>query len=241
MTVMNSCSRCEAGPSSPHHRDRTVRGWHRFSSPVMTRAQEHARAIGVDFDEAMHRYTSPAGLRLPSVTECLKEGGFVDYTFCTALARERGSAAHEAIHFDVEGELDEASVDPIVAPYVEAARVARRELEVEPIMAEAVVYSDLYGYAGKLDLLCYLRGKRRLAIVDWKTGDAPPAVGLQLAGYAGAWHEMTGEPVIERLAIRLTPGLSVPYKVVQYLDRGDLAVFRGAAAGLNWKRRNLAA
>jgi hypothetical protein len=241
--VMNVCEQCGAGPSSPAHHDRNAFGklYHRFRSPIMTRAEEHARLAGIDFDEAGHLYTIPdGGRRVPSVTEVLKDNGLVDYSFCTALARERGSAAHEAIHFDVEGDLDTSSLDPIVAPYVEAARVARQALEVEPILAEAVVFSALYGYAGKLDLLAYLRGRRRLVVIDWKTGAAPPAVALQLAGYAGAWHEMTGEVVLERIAIQLQPAERIPYKLHEFSDRGDLGTFRGAAGCTNWRRKHAA-
>jgi hypothetical protein len=247
MPVMNSCERCGDGPSSPHHRDRNVQGFHRFRSPIMTRAETHAKEAGVDFDEAAHTYTLPVsyagkvgqGARVESVTGVLKDNTLVDYQFCSLLARERGSAAHEAIHFFVEGDLDRSSVDPIVAPYVDAAERFLQDLEAEPVMAEAIVFSSLYGYAGKLDLLCYLRGRKRLAVIDWKTGAVPPATALQLAGYAGAWHEMTGEPVIDRIAVQLTPSHSVPYKEHPFTDRGDLSVFRGAAAVTNWRRRNV--
>lgn len=245
--ALNACERCGAGPSSPHHRDRRfIGGWHRFRSPILTRAEEHARRVGINFDEAGHLYTIPPAapggrdVRVPSVTEILKDNGLVDYSFCTELARERGSSAHEAIHFATEGELDRTSLDPIITPFVNSAERFLADVEAEPIMAEAVVFSALFGYAGKLDLLCYLRRRRILAVVDWKTGSVPPATGLQLAGYGGAWHEMTGEPVMERFAVQLTPEHDVPYKIHEFTDRGDLAVFRGAAAVTNWRRKHLA-
>lgn len=246
--VMNHCQRCDAGPSSPHHRDRRVKGWHRFRSPIQTRAEQHAREVGIDFDEASHLYRLPVnalgkeglGALVPSVTEVLKDNQFVDYSFCTEFARERGSAAHEAIHFVMDGDIDRTSIDPAILPFVRAAEAFAEDMGLEPVMAEAVVFSALYGYAGKADLFAFLRGRRRLCCIDWKTGAVPPATGLQLAGYSGAWLEMTGEAVIDRLAVQLTPEHSVPYKVHEFTDRGDLAVFRGAAACTNWRRKHLA-
>jgi RHS repeat-associated protein len=102
------------------------------------------------------------------------------------------------------------------------------------------VECGLYGYAGKADLFGFLRGRRRLVAIDWKTGAVAAATGLQLAGYSGAWLEMTGEAVIDRMGVELTPGGTKPYKIHPFEDRGDLAVFRGAAAGTNWRRKHLA-
>jgi hypothetical protein len=236
-TALNACT-CGAGPSAPQHRDRAIGGWHRFASPLMTRAEKHAREVGLDFDEACHLYTID-GVELPSVTQVLKAEGFVDYAFCTEFARDRGSRVHEAVHFMVEGDLLQSSVDEEVAPYLKSAEAFLSDMEADVVMAEAVVYSALYGYAGKADLFAYLRKRHRLANVDWKTGVPPQATGLQLAGYSGAWLEMTGEAVIDRLAVQLTPGKPKPYKIHEFTDRGDLAVFRGGASSTNWKRRHL--
>jgi hypothetical protein len=244
------CSECAAGPSAPqHHRSNVIGGAHRFTSPLMTRAELHAREVGVDFDEAAHEYTLPVldalgrsqgrGAIVPPVTHIMKEEGWVDYTYCDEFARDRGSRVHEAVHYMVEGDLDRSSVDEQIAPYVASAEAFLADMDAEIVMAEAIVYSALYGYAGKADLFAYLRRRRMLACVDWKTGVPPPATGLQLAGYSGAWLEMTGEAVIDRLAVQLTPGKPKPYKIHEFTDRGDLAVFRGGASSVNWKRRHL--
>ncbi len=177
----------------------------------MTRAELHAREAGIDFDEACHLYTLPERrVAVPSVTGVLKNEGFVDYTWSTEQARDRGSRAHEAIHFLVEDDLDPASLDPTIAPFVDSAAAFLRDMEAEPVMAEAIVYSSLYFYAGKADLFAFLRGRRRLAAVDWKTGAPVKATALQLAGYAGAWLEMTGEAVSDRIAVHLNPNETKP-------------------------------
>jgi hypothetical protein len=247
--VLNVCSECTEGPSAPQHRDQGYTGAHRFRSPLMTRAELHAREVGVNFDEACHEYTLPVvdvtghkegrGVKVPSVTQVLKAENFVDYTFCNEFARERGSRAHEAIHYLCENDLQRESVDPQIDGYVTSAEAFLNDLHVEIVMAEAIVYSALYGYAGKADLFGYLRRRHALASIDWKTGAPPPATALQLAGYAGAWQEMTGETVVERIAVQLTPGGPKPYRLTEYRDRGDLGAFRGAVASHNWKRRYL--
>lgn len=240
-TILNTCTVCGGGPSAVAHRERRAVGWHRFTSPVMTRAEMHAREAGIDFDEAGHLYRIPAenGTLVPSVTQILKSEGFVDYSFCDELARDRGSRIHEAVHFMVEDDLDRSSLTEEVEPYVRSAEAFLADMEAEVVTAEAIVFSALYGYAGKADLFAYLRGRRRLACIDWKSGAPVKATGLQLAGYAGAWLEMTGEAVIDRIAVHLTPREPKPYRITEYTDRGDLAVFRGAAAAHNWKRRHL--
>lgn len=237
--VINACV-CGAGPSAPAHRDRSVAGWHRFASPLMTRAEMHAREVGINFDEAEHTYTIPeSGIIVPSVTQILHDNGFVDFQWCNEFARDRGSRAHEAIHFLCEGDLDRSSLDEHTAPFVASAEAFLSDMNADVVMAEAIVSSALYGYAGKADLVAYLRGRRRLCIPDWKTGVPTKATGLQLAGYSGAWLEMTGEAVIDRIAVQLTPTEKKPYRVHEYTDRSDLATFRAAAAVTNWKRRHL--
>lgn len=247
--VLNRCSDCEAGPSAEQHRNNLIGGAHRFRSPLRARAEQHAREAGIDFDEAGHDYTMPVldvfgkvvgrGPSVSSVTGILKAEQFIDYTYCDEFARDRGSRAHVAIYYLCENDLDRSSLDDHVAPYVASAEAFLHDTEAEVVMAEAIVFSLLHGYAGKPDLMAYLRRRHRLACIDWKTGVPPPATALQLAGYAGAWLEMTGEAVIDRIAVHLTPKATKPYRIVEYTDRGDLAVFRGAAASHNWKRRHL--
>lgn len=238
----NSCVACAGAPSAPTHRDRSVTGWHAYRSVVMSRAEEHAREVGINFDAALHEYRLPDGdgAMVPSVTQILNLCGFTDYTWCNVAARDRGSRVHAAVHYLCEGDLDRSSVDAEDAPYVASAEAFLADMNADVVMAEAVVFSTLYGYAGTADLFAYLRGRRRLAVVDWKcSATTVRATGLQLAAYAGAFLELTGEAVIDRLSVQLTPGKTKPYRIEEFTDRTDLATFRGAAAVTNWKRRNL--
>ena len=188
-------------------------------------------APGVTFDEAAHRYFVD-GKELPSVTHVLQAVGMVDYTFSTEYAMERGSAAHKAIHFDVEGDLDESDLDPRLAPYVLAARCLRRDIKAETVGVERRLYSPTLRYAGTLDYLFKIEGV--LSILDWKCSQSPaPATALQVAAYAAAYEEETGEKIRRRYCAALSPRGT--YELIPYTDRDDISVFRSALAVYHWR------
>lgn len=149
------------------------------------------------FDEAAHAYFLD-GHRLPSVTQVLERTGIVDYSFIPPATREmaleRGSAVHAAIALDLENDLDEASVEPIMG-YVQAARNARRDLGIaKPDLFEQRGYHPQYRYAGTVDLIA---GD---LLLDWKTNSAEWWVRLQTAAYAA----MQPEPGrFKRMAVEL--------------------------------------
>lgn len=188
----------------------------------------------LQFDADLHRYTVE-GRDIPSVTTVLKDAGLVSYEFCTEFARERGSAAHKAIHFDMEGDLDEATLHPILVGYVHAARAVKRDLNLETVAVEKRMYSKTMDVAGTLDWLARAND-RKLWLVDWKTGDPPPAVALQLAAYADIYFEETRELVSRRFAARLRQNGS--YSLVEYDDRRDITKFRAAVTVAAWRREH---
>jgi len=71
---------------------------------------------------------------------------------------------------------------------------------VEKVEAnEAIIHSDTYQYAGRLDLVVIIKGERWL--IDIKFGNAVyPNYFLQIAAYEAAWHEMGGK-LIDRIGI----------------------------------------
>jgi len=115
----------------------------------------------VEFTEEGHLYHHE-GARLPSVTGILKDEGFVDTTFFNDHARERGSLVHLATHLDDIGELDESSIDPVIAPYLEAWRRFRRESGFVIEISEKPMRSSIYGYAGTPDSIGYFPKKRTM-------------------------------------------------------------------------------
>lgn len=188
----------------------------------------------LEFDEAEHRYFVD-GSELPSVTTILRRAGLVDFSYCTEYARERGSAAHRAIHFEMQDDLDWSRLSHTLAPYVTAARQCVTDLQCEIVAVERRVWHPTYRYAGTLDIL--VRQGGRLTLIDWKTGDPPPATALQLAGYAEAYEvESGGEKIRLRYACRLFP--DGKYALTPYTDRQDFRVFAAAITTAAWRLRH---
>lgn len=180
------------------------------------------------FDEATHTY-KVNGLPIPSVTEILKEEGFIDVSFFTDYGRERGKLAHLAIHLFDQGELDEESLDPVLSPYVEAWKRFRADTGVEIIESEVPVVDLLGRYAGTPDKIVLLDGKQ--TILDLKTGAILPWVRLQLCAYCEA------KTIYRRAAVQLNDDGT--YKMHTYTDRQDFAIWNATLAVFWWKRNEM--
>jgi hypothetical protein len=136
------------------------------------------------FDPEEHRYF--LGRReLPSVTTILDvafpwEGPADDFY------RNRGTAVHLACELDDLGDLDEATLDPTLRPYLEAWRAFRKRTGFvpDPDGIERRLYHPGKGieYAGTIDRIGLLPSGRRI-IIDIKTGSRYPWHRLQLAAY----------------------------------------------------------
>lgn len=113
-----------------------------------------------------------------SVTQVISEilGGPPD-TEAVRRKGELGTAAHETIALDLAGDLDEASVDPQVAPYLAAARLFLKETGIVADHVEKRLYSDRYKVAGTID---FIGGG---LLVDWKCGEPRKHYQLQTGAY----------------------------------------------------------
>lgn len=187
----------------------------------------------LDFDDATHTYTL-AGVRVPSVTQILKP-----LTDLSGIPREvleakrdLGSRVHEACEYDAADDLDEASVEPDVAPYLAAWRAFMSDSGARIVHSERIVYEPVLRYAGKLDLVLDCGGDRILT--DIKTSIVlPHAVGAQTAGYMRALADTT---VTRRAALRLRPDGA--YRLDQLTGADDWSVFMAALTLYRWKERN---
>jgi hypothetical protein len=73
---------------------------------------------------------------------------------------------------------------------------------IKALATEINVYSEAHRYAGILDLLAEIDGKTYL--VDLKTSNrVSPGMFIQVAGYAIAYEEMTGEAILNAGILRL--------------------------------------
>jgi hypothetical protein len=93
-----------------------------------------------------------------------------------------------AVHLEAEAyvlEVPRPEPDGIVAPFLQSFRHFLDDFQPGILASEATVYNPTESYAGTLDAILEIGGKRILC--DWKTGkDIYPDVALQLAAYANA-------------------------------------------------------
>lgn len=97
------------------------------------------------------------------------------------------------------------------------------KVKPKPIESELVVYSQAHRFAGRLDLLAEIDGKR--TIVDLKTGFIGESAHVQLAGYELAAEECGYGPIDETLLLKVhddgrfaaLPGLADPHDFVRGL------------------------
>lgn len=110
-----------------------------------------------------------------------------------------GSAVHTEAEAYVLG-VPRPEPDGFIAPYLQSFRHFLEDLEPEILASEATVYNPAESYAGTLDLIAGIGGRRFL--IDIKTGkDIYPDVALQLAAYRYAEFVLlpdgTSEPMIQ--------------------------------------------
>ena len=146
---------------------------------------------------------------LPRVTEILAAVGLGPDLFAIppdvlATAQKRGRAVHEAIEALAYGYLDEAMLDPVVAPYLDAYRRFVADSGHEAIASEIEVRHPAWQYVGHADRIGWLAGGR--VLLDWKSGERVDldAAGYQLAAYRMAWNAMHAtEPVAAVAVVQL--------------------------------------
>lgn len=206
---------------------------------------------GLTFEEVTHTYTLK-GIVLPSVTQIIRDNRLSsDFSFVSAanmeMARQLGQAVHIATHYNDEGTLDDATVDPVVLPYLNAWRQFVTDRGIEFVALEQRVADPVYQFCGTVDRIGRLVTARNAGeiVIDLKTGN-PAAAGAhyQTAAYA---HLVRDLPSVTRIAARwsvqLHPERAVPYSVTPYMKNTDWRIFRSAlelthersAQGRSWR------
>lgn len=184
----------------------------------------------VNFNETTHVYTVD-GEVYPSVTQILMAEGFIDSTWFTEWSRERGKLVHLCAHLDDTGELDEDTVDPALAPYLEAYRRFKRETEFIASGSEVQMVNTSYRFAGTLDKVGTFKDAT-CAIIDLETGSHQPVKALQTAAY----EILKGSPY-KRFALQLKA--NGHYKLHPFTNRQDRQIFLSALTIYHWKNTYL--
>ncbi len=191
-------------------------------------------AAALEFAAAEHRYRLGAQ-DLLSVTTILEETGLMDARWFTDESRQRGSYVHLACHLIDTHDLDEqAPLDPVLGPYVEAYRSFMALTQPAWEYLEHRVCDSVLGYAGTLDRAGTFRLNGHKTLIDIKTGAVPPWVGPQTAAY----RRCLPQPhTWKRAALQLKDDGS--FAIHALTDRADEAVFLAALTLTQWKRRNI--
>ena len=186
-------------------------------------------ADALTFEPVTHTYRLGDRV-LPSVTQALSvldqyEG--VPQRVLEA-AREFGQHVHMACDLDNKGVLDEATLDPALAPYLAGWRKYRADSGLVIVESELRLHDARLGYAGTCDVLGELRGQR--CVIDIKSGLVPKTVGAQTAAYANALK------VRRRYCVQLMPN---DYRVHALTDPADFYLFLSCLNIAKWREKNL--
>lgn len=164
----------------------------------------------------------------PSVTQILKAVGLIPEYPNGEHARERGKAVHSACHYLDDGDLDESTVSPEIAPYLEAYRRFKTESRFVPEYAEQIVAAPAYRYCGTVDRVGTPFGGGQ-ALVEIKTGQPEAWHEIQTAAYALAWPSP-----VARFALYLRNDGT--YRLLVHADRRDTDVWRAAITLFCWRQ-----
>lgn len=186
------------------------------------------------FDAEAHEYRLD-GRSLVSVTQVLDLAGLSGGPWPEG-ASARGTAVHLATEYDDMGDLDESSLDPAIAGYLDAWRRFVRESRFDASLIEHRAYHQTHLYAGTIDRVGHF-GDGKPVVLDIKSGVEHPSHSLQLAAYAF----LLDEPMrYERMAVYLRPDGS--YRLLRF-DRlklaSDFTLFVSALNITRWKQENL--
>lgn len=178
------------------------------------------------------------------VTHAIKAAGLIDSEWFTPEATSRGTAVHAATELDDMGDLDETSVHPAVAPFLESWRRFRKEIGW-PIWEghiEVEVHHTPFAYVGHVDRIMRRSlggGAMGPVVLDIKTCASPSGWHrIQSAAYAMAWQYMTGFPnPVERGCVYLQSDGSAG-RLVMHKDRRDFEVWKAVLTVAKFKEEN---
>ena len=187
----------------------------------------------VDFDEATHTYTQ-GGVKLPSVTSIIRAAGLMPdfYGKGNETAMLRGTLVHRVCEFHDEGDLDESTVDPAIAGYLDAWKKFRADTGFKPDKIEWRNAHPLYRYAGMVDRIGSFGGLP--SVIDIQTGAPDPWMGVQLAAYEGLVTSANPVGPHRRLGVHLTS--EGKYSVSRFEDASDWPIFLSALGLYNWRK-----
>lgn len=188
--------------------------------------------------DAAHVYRF-AGAELISVTQAIRDAGLMgDTSFFTDESRDRGTYVHQACEWLDRGDLDTDALDPALRPYVAAYEWFRHDYEPEWAVIEGQRADMALHYAGTVDRVGVLKGRKYQVVLDIKSGVPAPWHRIQLSAYRRLFAPVYG-PLLERASLYLSSNGSYRIEHFPLVDGPDWAMFSAALAVTQWKRGNL--
>ncbi len=194
------------------------------------------KAGQLKFDSATHAYSDELG-PLSGVTSLLSQAGLIDFSMIPENMRDhymdRGSKVHLATELYDEGDLDEATLDPILKKYFEGYKKFKADYgeRYKIVSMEGAVRHPLQRYAGRFDRLCTIDGE--LSILDIKTGGLQNWTALQIEAYRLAFESENKEKIKGRYALQLKK--DGKYLLKKYSDPYDTAAWLAVVTLARWK------
>lgn len=189
--------------------------------------------VEISLDVATHRY-SVDGKPVHGVTHILEASGMKSAKWTDEAAMRKGTLVHQTIELAVEGDLDRASLDERLVPYLEAFCKWQHEMGVEDLQSEQRVFHPLLHYCGTLDILAKVRGA--LYVVDLKSGSPDHWHPIQTAAYAMAWVASLPGPAPgtpKRAALYLSE--DGKYNWIAHPKREDFDDWKAALRVARWR------
>lgn len=207
---------------------------------------------GLTFEPTAHRYEY-RGRHVPNVT-----GILTDLKVSPPYPADRGwlefgKAVHKCCELAMQdklvveqwhdGSFTYPGTSEVLWPYITAFRQKVAEYKIIPKETELLVYNDMQGYAGMLDLFCTIFDGDE-AIIDFKTGRPPECVRLQTAAYDMALNRTLGLPERKKMRRRFAMYLfedevkqTGNARMIEFTDPFDYEAFSGMVAHWKWKNK----
>ena len=161
----------------------------------MTTTQEKI----LTFNQENHEYKED-GVIIPSVTQCIKKAGLIDLSFVEKELLEYksdiGNKIHKTTELHDQGNLDEATLHPLLAGFLQAWKKFILDYHFIPLHLELKKVHPLYKYAGMIDRIGTIIDEKTIAQIDIKTGVHHHSYAIQSGGYTELYNY--GKPKKER-------------------------------------------
>lgn len=198
----------------------------------------------IDFDEKKHLYQID-GQKVKSVTQILKEEGFIDFSKVPAAildaAANFGRAVHKATALYDSDDLDYSTLDKELEPYLDGWIKFKKDTGITFSDIETPIASKRLMLAGTPD-----RNRAifhdKLTIVEIKSVTVfSRAIALQLAGYELIENEgkKVKDKIKQKVGVRLKGDGDYELTPKTYFSPYDTNIFLGALLGNRWKEENL--